>query len=71
MPPSNTIGMDKGRAPRAMMVGHMARGTGASRGMLRRVAMKCTTAIINSVMHKPGSRPPKNKAPTEAPDTKA
>ena len=63
--------MDKGRAPRKNIWGHWRKGTGASRGILRRVAMMWTTSIMSNAMHTPGTTPPKNKAPTEVPETKA
>ena len=71
MPPRSTIGIDSGKAPRNRMAGHSLRGTFGSRGMSRRTAMKCTTAIISAAIRKPGTTPPRNSAPTEAPDTSA
>ena len=65
------MGMDSGKAPRYKMAGHSRQGIGASRGMLRRVAMTCTTPIMSRAISTPGTTPPKNKAPTEAPDTRA
>ena len=71
MPPSNTTGKVKGNKPRQTMPAHCARGTGASRGMLRCLAIQATTAIIKKAINKPGTTPPKNKAPTDAPETRA
>ncbi len=70
MPPSSTIGIDSGSAPRNSTCGHSRSGTGASRGMLRRTAMTCTTAIISRAISTPGITPPRNNAPTDAPDTR-
>jgi len=71
MPPSSTIGIDNGKAPRKIRPAHSERGTGSSRGMSRLTAITCTTNIINPAIRKPGTTPPKNKAPTDAPDTSA
>jgi hypothetical protein len=71
MPPSNTTGKDNGKAPRNKMAGQSRSGILASRGMLRLAAMTCTTTIISTAISKPGTSPPRNSAPTEAPDTRA
>ena len=65
------MGIDSGSAPLNKMLGHSRIGTGSSRGMLRRVAITCTTTIISTAIKKPGTTPPKNSAPTDAPDTSA
>ena len=71
MPPSNTMGMLRGKAPRYRMAGHSRKGILSSRGILRLVAMVCTTIIMRIAISAPGTTPPRNKAPTEAPDTNA
>ena len=46
-------------------------GIGASRGILRLAAITATTPIIRMAIRKPGTTPPRNSAPTDAPDTRA
>src|SRR4051812_42673944 len=71
MPPRSTTGISTGSAERTRMRGNADHDTFASVGNFRRRATQTMTSDMAAAIKKPGTTPPRNSAPTDAPETSA